>query len=372
MWNRSTLSVTGVSRKPWLVTDAVDALREWGTSLEHALPTSEHARVTIGREPPAGAALVTPVFAATRTALRFDRPSVSRQHAVMTRDGVAWVIKDLGSYNGVRIDGQPTTDGRVLPGHVISLGAVQLIAVSARIRAMHRLWTRYLTCLGDVESLARVDAALWSTRRLVDPQVGCVVLRGSVSDQLVHRVHDLTRGSSRPLVIAPSPDRVLGAAELVALFERAQSGTLLLRERYLGAEAQAALRQALGGPIRSSARVIVAAAAGSDLSRAFGALGRPPVIDVPCLDTRGAEAPLLVREVVRDATVAVGAPSGLVRECSVEWLRSRRWDDYEDLEAAAFRIAALRQYPNLATAASAVGLTRQGLDKWVKEYAPPL
>lgn len=372
MLKRSTLSVTGVSRKPWLVTDAVDALREWGTSLEHALPNNEHARVTIGREPPSGVGLVTPVFAATRTALRLDRPSVSRLHATITRDGDAWVIKDLGSHNGVRIDGQVTTDGRVLPGHVISLGSVQLIAISSRIRAMQRLWTRYLTCLDDAASLARVDAALWSTRRLVDPNVGCLVLRGSVSDQLVQRVHDLTRGSSRPLVIAPSPDRVLGGAELAALLDRARSGTLLVRERYLGAEAQGALRQALDGPIRSSTRVIVAAAAGSDLSRAFDALGRPPLIDVPCLALRVAELPYLVRAVVQDATAAVGAPSGLVRERSVEWLCSRRWNDYEELEAAVFRVAALRQYPNIATAASAVGLTRQGLDKWIKDYAPPL
>jgi hypothetical protein len=372
MLKRSTLSVTGVSRKPWLVTDAVDALREWGTSLEHALPNNEHARVTIGREPPAGASLVTPTFAATRTALRFDRPGVSRLHALLTRDGEKWVIKDLGSYNGVQIDGQVTTDERILPGHVIRLGNVHLIAISSRIRAMHRLWTRYVTCLDDAGSLARVDQALWSTRRLVDPG-GRLVLRGSVTDQLVKRIHELTRGSSRPLVFAPSHDRVLGTAELVAMLERAKSGTLVLREKYLGTEAKAVLGEALSGPVKSSTRVIVAVAAGSDASRALDALGRfSPLVDVPALAARVAELPLLVRALVQDATVAVGAPSGLVREHTVEWLRSRRWNDYDELEAATFRVAALRQYPNISTAASAVGLTRQGLDKWVKEYAPPL
>ena len=50
--------------------------------------------------------------------------SVSRQHAEIRREGDDWVIIDLNSGNGVRVDGVLTTQGTLLPAQRIEFGNV--------------------------------------------------------------------------------------------------------------------------------------------------------------------------------------------------------------------------------------------------------
>jgi predicted component of type VI protein secretion system len=67
---------------------------------------------TVGRHPVCGC-LVT-------------EPSVSRRHAELRRDGERWLLRDLGSRNGTRLNGVPVTgEVEVRPGDQISLGAVR-------------------------------------------------------------------------------------------------------------------------------------------------------------------------------------------------------------------------------------------------------
>lgn len=59
-------------------------------------------------------------------ALRIDDPSVSGEHATLWfRDG-RWWVRDLGSRNGTRVDGEPLAPGeerRLAPGSTIAWGA---------------------------------------------------------------------------------------------------------------------------------------------------------------------------------------------------------------------------------------------------------
>ena len=52
--------------------------------------------------------------------------SVSRQHAEILREGETWVIADLGSGNGILIDGVKTARGALAPGQELRLGNVRL------------------------------------------------------------------------------------------------------------------------------------------------------------------------------------------------------------------------------------------------------
>jgi adenylate cyclase len=68
--------------------------------------------LTIGRSPESGLLLAD--------------ESVSRSHARITRDGEGWVISDLGSKNGVKVNTYRTNQHRLASGDRIDLGAVRL------------------------------------------------------------------------------------------------------------------------------------------------------------------------------------------------------------------------------------------------------
>jgi FHA domain/Domain of unknown function (DUF1707) len=50
-------------------------------------------------------------------------PSVSRRHAALRRDGARWILRDLGSRNGTRVNGVRLLDeAEVAPGDRVSFG----------------------------------------------------------------------------------------------------------------------------------------------------------------------------------------------------------------------------------------------------------
>jgi pSer/pThr/pTyr-binding forkhead associated (FHA) protein len=54
-------------------------------------------------------------------------PNVSRQHAEVRPRGGSWVISDLGSTNGSRLNGRRISGGEVIrPGDEVELGATTL------------------------------------------------------------------------------------------------------------------------------------------------------------------------------------------------------------------------------------------------------
>ena len=55
-----------------------------------------------------------------------DDPNVSRRHAEMRRDGERWSIADLGSTNGVKVNGRRVERAELDPGDEIVLGTLEL------------------------------------------------------------------------------------------------------------------------------------------------------------------------------------------------------------------------------------------------------
>jgi pSer/pThr/pTyr-binding forkhead associated (FHA) protein len=58
--------------------------------------------------------------------LMLDDPNVSRQHAEVRREGDGWVIADLGSTNGVKVNGSRVREAALQPGDEITLGLARL------------------------------------------------------------------------------------------------------------------------------------------------------------------------------------------------------------------------------------------------------
>jgi hypothetical protein len=62
--------------------------------------------------------------------LTIDKPTVSRNHAVVTEEGERWFLEDRGSFNGTFVNGQRIQAGAKVPlrhGDRIGLGAESLV-----------------------------------------------------------------------------------------------------------------------------------------------------------------------------------------------------------------------------------------------------
>src|SRR3954453_2338251 len=71
----------------------------------------DRAMVVVGRHPQCDA--------------RLDSLRISRHHCCMTQDQNDVVVRDLGSTNGIRINGQRVEVGRVRPGDELSIAHIR-------------------------------------------------------------------------------------------------------------------------------------------------------------------------------------------------------------------------------------------------------
>jgi len=58
--------------------------------------------------------------------LVIDDPNVSRRHAELRREGERWVVADLGSTNGIKVNGQRVSEAALDAGDEITLGLSRL------------------------------------------------------------------------------------------------------------------------------------------------------------------------------------------------------------------------------------------------------
>jgi hypothetical protein len=59
--------------------------------------------------------------------ITLDDPNVSRRHAEIRNEGGAWVVADLGSTNGVKVNGQRVNQYALQPGDELTLGLERLV-----------------------------------------------------------------------------------------------------------------------------------------------------------------------------------------------------------------------------------------------------
>ena len=58
--------------------------------------------------------------------IQLDDPNTSRRHAEVRREGNAWVVADLGSTNGIKVNGSRVAEAELHPGDEVTLGLVRL------------------------------------------------------------------------------------------------------------------------------------------------------------------------------------------------------------------------------------------------------
>jgi Inner membrane component of T3SS, cytoplasmic domain/Domain of unknown function (DUF1707) len=105
-WQRGRAALSG----------ALPQLRRPGTAATPVLlfPAGEQRRFTIGRD--------------NRCDMVLGDPTVSRWHAGLRRDGTSWLLDDLGSTNGTRLNGWRVRAWvPVRAGDLVSFGAVTFV-----------------------------------------------------------------------------------------------------------------------------------------------------------------------------------------------------------------------------------------------------
>ena len=93
-------------------------IRATGTTAVTAVVVlPDDRRLTLGAEP-----LV--IGRSADNAIVFDDPNVSRRHAEISATGGGWVVKDLGSTNGTKVNGTTITGERALrDGDIVSFAS---------------------------------------------------------------------------------------------------------------------------------------------------------------------------------------------------------------------------------------------------------
>ncbi|MEZ4267074.1 MAG: sigma 54-interacting transcriptional regulator [Myxococcota bacterium] len=371
---------------------------------------------------------VVVVGTAREARIRLADPHVSGRHASCTRVGGAVVVRDLGSTNGVWVDGRRVGEARLSSGQWAELGQTRvLVAESA---GLHRYpdavrWAgmmardaRSLGLLRELAEVASSDAPVWLHGE-----------SGTGKEVAAQAIHDASarRGKPRVALNCAALPASLADAELFGVvrgaftgadrsrpgaFQRADGGTLLLDEiGELSAEVQAKLLRVLetgevipvggDGPIAVDVRII--AATWRDLGQEardgrfrFDLLQRLWVlrVDLPPLRARPGDIAPLLESFLGEAAgglwpspaalarIEVERWSGNVRELANRAHRARVSGRAAALErggeAQAAEQVAIDQFSraqaairacgnNRSEAARSLGISRSTLYRWLSE-----
>jgi transcriptional regulator with GAF, ATPase, and Fis domain len=128
-------------------------------------------------------------------------PAVSRDHCEIVRDERGFLLRDLGSTNGTRLDGAEVREGYLHAGSVITIGRVELQVrtYDEQIELSPSSRDRFGELCGDDAVMRSVFGLL---ERIADTDATLLVggETGTGKDALARSVHAASRRSKRPFV----------------------------------------------------------------------------------------------------------------------------------------------------------------------------
>jgi hypothetical protein len=282
---------------------------------------------------------------------------VSRRHAILRREGSIWTVHDAPSRNGTRLDGERRQSFALVPGAELGIGAIELIAESARSITLREILDRWIGWAP--ERYADVDTALRAVRYMATMR-SALVLRGEGDlVPLAARLHRQAMAKQRPFILAEKDGDGLAARHA------ATEGTLCVDALKLPRDWPELVKELRArGMLR--ARVIMCAPLGphSDADAAIAQLPVATTIELPALASRASELARLVQEHASDAAADLGV-SVKFREADWERLLARKWHGLAAIAHDARRLVVLREW-GIVEGAARLGISHAALSRWAQ------
>jgi FHA domain len=362
--------MTGVSTKSdpaaneWMIDDSVIHLREWGTDTVRLLP-----QLAINEWMPVKE---WSVGSADTCAIQLDDPTgrISRLHARLVRESSKWRLCDLGSKNGIKLDGASHPEIVLEPGAEITIGGVTLIAESPRSIKLRGFLARLLGWQPD--RIAVIDHALRSIRMAVTRRAALVLLGDSDLVLIARAIHRRSVGADRPFIVCdprrrPGKGNVRSAETYDAgmtAFAAATGGSLCARSLRLPKDFADVL-----ATFRAPTSRVQLVICGQP-SEAYDQYLAAP-ITVPPLTSRPDEIDRIITEYAEDAVAALGARTSFL-PADHAWVQLHSASSLLDIEKATLRLVAIRESRNLSHAAARLGMAPVSLSRWIGRRKLPM
>jgi hypothetical protein len=362
-------TTTDISANKWGITDEPFRIRRWGGGYDdtYEFPHDISQAITVGRHPACDIVL--------------DDARVSKRHAqIYFRDG-HWRIRDLGTRNGIIVDGvrlwrseENERDPRsfeevpLLPGMLIELGGVTWIVESHKLVDLRSFLARLVGYA--TSKLAEVDYAIRAVRRAAMGHEPLLLMgRGDLVgvSRLLHR---RVLGESKPFVVCDR-DRVTTAATVrsganyehaVLALPAARGGTLCVPHDRTPDD----MPLILTAHREPNARFLLVLVESGDLPKPNQLI---PIL-VPPVHERRNELNTVIQGYADDARARYQIATAL-QEADRAWIARNAAESHPELEKTAERVIALRGNDgNMSTAATMLGMSSSALGRWFKERKP--
>jgi hypothetical protein len=335
----------------WVIDDPVIELRLRGGAYAYPLPPCAP-----------GTALVVGAAETCDIQLRDPTGCVSRHHADLIREPArsrdAWILHDHGSTNGIRQDGERRLSIELAPGVEITIGGVNLIAESPRLKELRAFLARVIGW--DQSRISDVDSGIQAVRTMAMRRAALVLCGDGHLEGIARRLHDLALGRDQPFTFYSRRD--------IAKLDPARSGTYCflddqLPDDFSDLAAALATRE-------SKARVVVCSPSRDDATEAMSQLGRSTVLELPGLESRPFEVERLILEYAAEAMATLDAPSIGFREHEFVWLKDLRFASLDEIQDTTYRLVALRNW-SVRGGAQRLGISHVALSRWARRRRIP-
>jgi hypothetical protein len=329
-------------RTSWYIDDAVVRLRLWGAEYAHPLPESQ-VPFKLGSA------------RSCEVQLHDKAGRLSREHAMVVPEPTGWEIQDLGSKNGLWVDGARATKAALTPGATIQLGGLTLVAESLKFIGLRSLVCRLLGWAPARQ--AEVDEALQNLRDSAMQRTPLILIGSGDLAPVAARLHRVTLGPDVPFIAYDDGD-------VNAAIRDATQGTLCVPIRSR-ARASAIADAVHALEIASRPRLVLCAAKAGDAAALAAKPGRVAVIAMPPLSARTDETARLIHEAAQDLVRELGAESSGFTMHDLERLQSIKFSGMADLEDTLRRVITMRIW-GVTLGAKRLGLKHSSLSIWAR------
>jgi len=337
----------------WLGHEPVIQLREWATDTVHPLP-GDVAECVIGSGPFVELQLIDP------------KSRVSRQHALLVREGSWWKIADLRSKNGLLQDRAPSDKFPLVPGVEIGIGGLTLIAENQTLVQLRGYLARVLGW--DAASRSAVDLALRAIRDAANRRAPLLLAGGDDLVAVARQIHRRSRVLKAPFVVCGPQLRELDVNVRVmatppdptTAFELAAGGTMCVCAEELRGDLDRQVEASRDPDVW--VQLIICA---NKPSKRLTAVA--PSIVVPALARRDPDdIQRIVFEYAVDGIHELGATLSSFTEANREWVVKHAASSFTQIEIATLRLIARNHAGNVNRAAARLGVSHVALGKWFR------